>query len=394
MRLSKIGVLAFLVLALGSFCACSSGSTVALATDGDTETERDLENQGEEELAAPDGDLSEEDAREAEKDDETAADGDGDAALPDGDADNADGEQEPDAEPDTELATSFSCPSVGFTFKEGVNTVKNNALGSQRSFTLITPKVMAGSRAALPLIFFFHGSGDKMASWISAIDLNSLVNNADFPFIAVVPESLNLMPPGNLAFDWDCLSYDSKTPALNKDVTLFNQLYACVKEALPVDTERVHVLGFSAGAIMTDLLSMAHGETIASVAAFSGAHFSDSTQEECLWSQCAGWKNIDASTHPQPAFLAYGGTSDSYNVGGLLTFHFDVHAKASIDYLNENGHDVVACNHNNGHTITADSLYAAMWFLKDHPRSAVNSPYNSGLPVVYPAICSFHPKTK
>lgn len=388
------------LLAILWLSAC--GSDVATYTEDGDSADRDsvLDGDTAEAEALPDGDTTEaESVVDGDQAESEAADGeseaptDGDTEAPtDGDTETAvDGDSADNADTDTDQPQTYSCPTVGFTFKEGVNTVNNATLGRNRQFTLITPTVMKTSSAPLPVIFFFHGSGDKMANWISATGLNSLVNNSEYPFIAVVPESLQLMPP-TLAFDWDCLYYNTQTPKQNKDINLFEQLYACVTEALPVDVERVHVLGFSAGAIMTDMISMVESDKIASVAAFSGAHFSDSEQEECLMGQCAQWLNIDPTKTPFPAFLAYGGTSDSYSVGGMMTMHFDVHAQASITYLNDSGHDVVACNHNSGHTITSDAFTAGMLFLKDHPRGSYASPYASGLPVGYPSICSFSGK--
>lgn len=390
------------ILAILWLSAC--GSDVTTIEDGDTaDNDTVVDGDKDESEAIVDGDSGEtevavdgddkEDADSAESevaDEESEQAPDGDTEVPiDGDTDTiVDGDS---ADNDTEQAETYACPSVGFTIKEGVNTVNSTLLGRNRQFTLITPNVMKTSSDPLPVIFFFHGSGDKMANWISAINLNSLVNNSEYPFIAVVPESLQLMPP-TLAFDWDCLYYDSQKPNQNKDVNLFRQLYACVAEALPMNADKVHILGFSAGAIMTDLISMSDSDKIASVAAFSGAHFSDSAQEECLFGQCAQWLNIDAGTTPFPAFLAYGGTSDSYSVGGMMTMHFDVHAQDSITYLNENGHDVVACNHDSGHTITSSSFTAAMLFLKDHPRGTYDSPYATGIPASFPSYCFFNAK--
>jgi len=318
---------------------------------------------------------------------------DGDV-LPDGDTDGdiIDGDEDPiDGDDDEDLsAPSFICDSRNYPMQKGVNSNFQSA-GSNREFTIILPDDTSLLNSNLPIIFYFHGSGDSMSNWANNMGIQNMANRPEFPFIAIVPKSLQLQPSmSKIAFDWDCLQFDSNNPGANLDTNLFIDILTCMKEGFNIDEDRVHIMGFSAGAIMTDLISVAHSEQIASIAAFSGAYFSDQTQQECIYGLCAQWTPYNSS-NKFPAFINWGGSADTYDLGGYLTFDFASTAQKTITYLNNYHHDVVSCDNGGGHTFNGTALSRIYPFFKAHPRGTINSPYAAGLPDTF-STCNFHVK--
>lgn len=321
---------------------------------------------------------------------------DGDGEITDGDDDSVvDGDDDTVTDGDDDVVLpepTWVCPSKGYTMTEGVNSNFTSA-NTAREFTIIVPDDEELLKTKLPVIFYFHGSGDSMNNWANNLGIKTYANKSDFPFIGVVFKSLQLQPPSNIAFDWDCLQYDSSNPGANLDATLFIDTLNCMKEGLNIDENAIHVLGFSAGAIMTDLVSIAHSDEIASIAAYSGAYFSDLTQKECILGMCAEWSAYN-TTNKFPALISWGGTADTYplNYGiGQLDFDFNQKALDTIAYLNGNHHDLVSCDHGLGHTVGGTQLSWAYTFFKDHPRGTFDSPYRAGLPANM-STCEFKQK--
>jgi len=269
-----------------------------------------------------------------------------------------------------------SCPTYGYDLVPGVNAgFMNN--GKERSFTLVLPDTLETAPGPWPVIFVWHGYGGD-AQWSVSL-IADLVSDPDFPFIGVAPESLALEIP--VGFEWDMLLWD---PEDDDDVSLFDAVLACLDEAFGVDPDRVHSMGMSAGAIMTDLLVIARGDVLASAVSYSGAFFSDPAQ---MIDPRLTWPPYDL-TNKLTVLIAWGGESDVY----APYIDFNVTALASITYLNDNGHDVIACNHGGGHTVPAD-LYSpkAVEFLRDHPMGSHPTPYAAdGLPADFPAYCEIH----
>ena len=303
---------------------------------------------------------------------------DGDDPVEDGDDPVEDGDYVP---------SDWVCPSFGYMLDKGVNTAFPTAAGA-RDFTLVIPDVASTSAEPLPVIFFWYGSGGNMADWTSGFGVTSHANNADFPFIGVVPKSLNLMPPGKVAFDWDCLAYDNANPGANVDTVLFGDVLDCLEEAMNVDEDHVHSVGFSAGAIMSNLVSTAYSDRIASVASFSGAYFSDANQVQCILGMCAQWSPF-TTNNKFPALITWGGAADTYSLV-VMTFDFGDAAQKSISYLNGMGHDAVSCMHDGGHTYYTNFSQRFYDFFSDHPRDGGPSPYADGMPASL-ASCNYKP---
>jgi hypothetical protein len=255
--------------------------------------------------------------------------------------------------------------------------------GLKRTFVLSLPN-MDGEPRKWPVVFNWHGYGDTAVNMSMLLSGN--VNDASFPFIAVTPEDTNLQAPSGM--DWDILSV--KEP--NREARLFDEVLACLDQRYGVDWDHVHSVGFSAGAIMTDLLGVLRGDVIASLVTFSGTYFSDPGNKSALGMLATYVSWPDLTTDNRYAqLLVHGSTADNYNLS-VVKLQFDANGKRDVDYLNGLGHDVVHCDHGQGHTIPS-ALYDApiVRFLEAHPKGT--SPWAAaGLPEgLYPAYCEVKP---
>ena len=253
--------------------------------------------------------------------------------------------------------------------------------GEPRAFMLSLPDG-AEDGGPWPVVFNWHGYGD------TAFNMNMLllseVDDPAFPFILVTPDDLNLQPPDGL--DWDMLTVNDP----NREARLFDEVLGCIDERYGVDPDRVYSVGFSAGAITSDMLGALRGDQLAAVVSFSGAYFSNPDTAALLGtlSGFVSWPEPVEASYAQ--LMSYGGPNDSFAMV-VVTLQFDQAALGDAPYLTARGHDVVLCNHNQGHTIPAALMAPRIVeFLEAHPRG-VPSPFMAGLPAGYPDYCEAMP---
>ncbi|MBK6535183.1 MAG: hypothetical protein IPF99_38355 [Deltaproteobacteria bacterium] len=134
-----------------------------------------------------------------------------------------------------------------------------------RSFILTLPPGATAPGGRWAVVFNWHGLGD------SAANMNPLfageVGNAAMPFILVTPVSTRLGPATTpLGLEWENLR--ATTP--NREARLFDAVLRCLDQRWGVDRDRVYTAGFSAGAIMSDLLGVLRGSQLAAIASYSG----------------------------------------------------------------------------------------------------------------------------
>ncbi len=314
------------------------------------------------------------------------ADADGDA---DGDLDvpvdtEADVPDVPDVLPDGPGV----CPSHGYALHEGDN-VGFVVDELDRAFTLRLPDAVETGTGPWPVVFLYHGTGNETSQVLDLVD--DLVGDAEFPFIAVAPDSVPLsLTSSPMGFEYDLLLWNAEQ---NLDLDLFDALLECLGEAYDIDEDRIYVMGFSAGGIMTNFLTDARPDVFAAAASYSGTTFVDPDQALCFGSLCTTWPPYSAVHNKTAMLLVWGGTDDTYEaMPGLVTVDFNMHALASIDWWTGNGHNVVGCDHGLGHELPPDlSGPEFIRFFRDHPKGVTPEPYASGLPAGFPAYCTFHP---
>jgi predicted esterase len=257
------------------------------------------------------------------------------------------------------------------------------------------------------VVFAWHGTGDTAVNFKGLIEPQ--VNNNTMPFIAITPDNdpyytMNALPPTGI--DWDILNTNDGMA----DVDLYDSLMECVRQRWKVDEDHIHTMGFSAGSIMADLLSLIRNSEIASVFTYSGAYLNNSENINDL--QPAGvssfvqWPEF-STNNKYTQVIIHGAdgdasctgpdTCDKYTVplGAYGTFVANFNHMGNFDstFLPAAGHDVIHCDHNMGHTNGGPTIITMIQFFLDHPKGTVDSPYATTLPSGFsPDMCTFVPK--
>lgn len=256
--------------------------------------------------------------------------------------------------------------------------------GMARSFIVTLPTGATGAGGRWPLVFAWHGFGDNAASFNALLSRD--VNNAAMPFILVTPSSTMLGPTTMpVGIDWDELRYTVP----NREARLFDAIVRCVDARWGIDRDRVYTAGFSAGAIMSDLLGVVRGDQLAAVASFSGGYFSNPANPATLgvFRAFVSWPAL-TTRNRYPQLVVYGGASDMFSLV-VAAAHFDQFAANDIPYLRAAGHDVVDCGHGGGHTVPTAMRSQVIPFFAAHPRGLATSPWRTALPAGMPSYCTF-----
>jgi len=248
------------------------------------------------------------------------------------------------------LAPIETCPSIG----AGLTTDFLSA-GVERTFDLVVPSNYSAD-SNWPLLFAYHGINSNISAMLDWSELRSFADTHNV--LIVAPQALDLA--GAVVFD------SFSDPKNNRDLMLFDDMVNCISESYSVDPERVWVTGMSAGGLMTGMLIARRNEVIASAAPFSGG---------------IGVEYVQASRQ-MPVLVSWGGEWDE-----AFGQNFHTMANNMIQTLQENDHFVVACDHNQGHSLSKEYWYWALQFLADHPRDLATQPYEA-LPELFPAYCS------
>lgn len=190
--------------------------------------------------------------------------------------------------------TLSKCPA-GFQTGMTAGHHTNFASGGQsRSFDIVLPpSSFSGPR---PLLFAFHGTGLSGGAVISIYELQGW---ADAGFIVVAPDSNG---NGWLWPVWDSFTSPTSPPPPNADVTLFDDLLACVAANHDVDAKRIYVAGQSAGGAMSNYMLGRRSSVLAGGVPESGAF--DLTQPKPP-------EPID----PMIVVVTWGGDNDQYSGG-------------------------------------------------------------------------------
>jgi predicted esterase len=206
------------------------------------------------------------------------------------------------------------------------------------------------------VVFVWHWLGGSAAQAARAMQLEDV--RGDDKVIFVVPDS------SGHQYEWRFTAQ----PEGNPDLLLFDDLLSCLWQQYDVDLDRVGATGMSAGGLWTSYLTLHRAEWLSATAPLSGGTF-------------PGGYETPAS--PIPVLLTWGGPRDTYS-----TLSFDDTTRDMLDRLRADGHFVVACEHDRGHTLPPGGIGYAYQFLMDHPRGVSPEPYAAGLPAGFPAWCA------
>ncbi|MEQ8277813.1 MAG: hypothetical protein RMA76_21285 [Deltaproteobacteria bacterium] len=272
-----------------------------------------------------------------------------------------------------------ACPTLtgGPTSASAVNSGFPTGT-DERSFRLIVPMNYDPSTPT-PVVFAWHWLNASSNSFVREGELETATEQMGF--IAVLPDK-KLKPDGDKAylFDWPFVEV-SNAPS---ELLFVDDLLACVSEQFNVDRHGVYGIGVSAGALwLTYMSSQPQIDHFAAVESLSGG-----------MGEVAGVWGIGFTPRPHkfPALVLWGGSRDWLG----LNFH-----EASLRYrdaLVDDGHFVVACTHDSGHSMPpieppnpGQTRFVSLWrFMLDHPYGMApgDSPYlTSGLPPEFPTWC-------
>ena len=210
-----------------------------------------------------------------------------------------------------------------------------------------------------PVLFIWHGLGDNPTNMARAFGAQQIANR--FDAVVVVPHSSGQF----FTSEWSFYGNSTRT-----DAYLFDETLGCLHSQFEVDLNRIYTTGFSAGALWSSWLLMNRSEYLAAVVLFSGG---------------AGPINPYRSpAHNTPVLSFFGGDSDLF-ANGLINFADLTNMLVSL--LLEDGHFVILCNHNEGHTIPLNPMVYAIPFLFEHQFNSPTSPYEGGLGSEWAAFC-------
>ena len=225
------------------------------------------------------------------------------------------------------------CPDLSST---GLSTF--SSAGLDRNVAVYFPD---GDTEGLPVLFFWHGmmtpAQDPVGNSVSGLQLDDLAD--DWPAIVVVAEARPTSMPlvGEVSL-WGI--FGDPDP----DLTLFDDLRTCVAQELGGDMRRLHSMGFSGGALWTTQILMSRSDTLASAVEFSGG------AEISVPLDGSPFLLYETPEKRTPTLLTSGGAEDVWPQGFAI-IDFNDASDTLQGGLRVDGHFVVRCEHEAGHTI-------------------------------------------
>ena len=201
-----------------------------------------------------------------------------------------------------------------------------------------------------PLVFYWYATGSSPTEAQYGLPMTSVKAAGS---IVVAPYDVS----GAGQFPW------LSNVAQHED--LFDEVLGCAVQNNAIDTNHIHTIGFSAGALMATQLSYARSKYLASVATYSGG--APGTFEE--------------NNNKFAAMIMTGGTTD------VVVQNF---LQSSTDWqttLKAAGHFAMLCNHGGGHTIPTKLVPGVWQFFLDHPYGTNPSPYAGHIPSTIAPPC-------
>lgn len=191
--------------------------------------------------------------------------------------------------------------------------------GYEREVLVLTPP---DPKPGLPVLFVWHGLGATAKSMVPRLGLRELAASGA---VVVVPQA---HPEADIGWGWT---------RQREDLTLFDDLRACLSKDLDVDLDRVVTSGFSAGGLWSTYLLFHRAEALASAVIMSGG----------LLPPILAYST---PTWPIPVLLFDGGARDTYRAGPTV-IHFDRNTVKLRERLRGDGVLAVHCPHGRGHVV-------------------------------------------
>ena len=172
----------------------------------------------------------------------------------------------PAAQPSSSTPASVSssaAPTADADYGAGRHVVSFNVNGVTRTAVLVVPANL--SRPA-PLVFAFHGHGGNGAYFDRRVGIDGLWPDAIVIYPDGLPGHPGLTDPEGAQPGWQVRPGDEG----GRDVDFYDTMLATLRAKLPVDGDRIFVMGHSNGSGFTALLQLLRGNDIAATATLSG----------------------------------------------------------------------------------------------------------------------------
>ncbi len=269
-----------------------------------------------------------------------------------------------------DAGTTKAGPPKPFKYSGGkcpklvVGTNKMFSWDKDRVFDLFAPTTKGNKKPGL--LFMWHGLGDNKNNFGKAMGAQFHANELNV-YVAV-PQGAGSITGWGWTSDNTALA----------DATFFDDMLNCLDDTFDYDNTRVYTTGFSAGALWSSYLVVKRSTFLAAAV---------------LWSGGTGPK-VYTYKRPKrkvPVLLNWGGTGDQAGV----FVNFDVTTKDMIKNLVKDGHVVLSCNHNGGHTIPPGGPNYGMAYLKKHSWDTLtDSFYKGGDLTGFPNYCKLESAKK
>lgn len=286
--------------------------------------------------------------------------GDGEKADGSGATDDTAAEADPGPTLGALATPSGDCPDLTVS---GTQTFLSG--GIERTVTIALPDPVP---AAAPVIFFWHGlsnaGGARGPGELTASSLGLDQLAQEMGAIFVLPDSRVMTMYGMSFYMWEVFGQDEL------DLTLYDDLRACLASQQDIDLERVASGGFSGGALFETVLMGARGDTLSTVVEFSGG----ADVENAAFP--GPLSTYVTPAWPIPTLLTSGGDNDAWPNASLALVNFTTATDNLQADLRADGSFVVRCLHSRGHTITNDLFdFGLDWALAS--RFGEPSPYEA-----------------
>jgi predicted esterase len=238
--------------------------------------------------------------------------------------------------------------------------------GSQTILGLDT-EIVAGTPGAVPgpLLFTWHGTGGSGRQALAQLPRSVQSEVIAQGGLIVAPSDNGQVRAGQDVTFVLGVWYDGA------DLSYADQIVACAVQNHNIDPRQIYVTGCSAGGLMAGVMSLERSSYVAAAAPSSGGLATG-----------AAFRLQDPE-HVPAVMTMHGGTSDNVIV------NFGETSRALADVLVPAGGFVIDCNHGSGHCGAPASLHELAWkFMQAHPFGTTPSPFESGLPAEFPALCT------
>ena len=162
-------------------------------------------------------------------------------------------------------ASSSSAPTITTPdpdFTPGRHEASFDVGGVTRTAVLVVPTDLSHPA---PLVFAFHGHGGSGANFDRKIDIDGLWPDAIVIYPDGLPGHKGITDPDGDLPGWQVAPGGEG----DRDLAFYDTMLAALRAKLPVDGDRIYVMGHSNGSAFTSLLLNQRGDAIAATANMS-----------------------------------------------------------------------------------------------------------------------------